>query len=99
MYLGKIVEMADCDEIYEHPQHPYTQALLKAIPEPDPVYAESPSCTAVGGGGPQSDQSSLGLLFQPKMSIGTVDLSGRGSGVRREGSASFLCLSHGLNTC
>jgi len=36
MYLGKICEVAQPDELYEHPVHPYTAALLAAIPEPDP---------------------------------------------------------------
>src|SRR5439155_5775813 len=36
MYLGRIVEMGDVDEVFERPAHPYTQALLSAIPIPDP---------------------------------------------------------------
>ena len=41
MYFGKMVEMADSDELFAHPLHPYTKSLLSAIPLPDPVYEKN----------------------------------------------------------
>ena len=41
MYLGKIVEMGPVDSVYQYPQHPYTKALLSAVPIPDPAYKKN----------------------------------------------------------
>ena len=41
MYYGKMVELADSDELFRNPMHPYTKSLLSAIPLPDPIYEKS----------------------------------------------------------
>ena len=41
MYLGKMVELADAEEIYDHPLHPYTKSLISAVPIPDPKIARA----------------------------------------------------------
>jgi peptide/nickel transport system ATP-binding protein len=42
MYVGKLVELADTDDLYYHPKHPYTEALMAAVPKPDPRMRDRP---------------------------------------------------------
>jgi oligopeptide/dipeptide ABC transporter ATP-binding protein len=49
MYLGKIVEMAEADQLFDHPRHPYTGALLSAVPIPDPRLAREKVRQVLGG--------------------------------------------------
>jgi oligopeptide/dipeptide ABC transporter ATP-binding protein len=49
MYLGKIVELADSDQLFDHPRHPYTGALLSAVPVPDPRLAREKHRQVLGG--------------------------------------------------
>lgn len=63
MYLGNIVEMGSSEEIYKHPAHPYTQALLSSILEPDPRLARNKSIKALEGDIPSPLNPPLGCKF------------------------------------
>jgi peptide/nickel transport system ATP-binding protein len=64
MYLGRIVEIGSAEAIYADPKHPYTQALLRAIPEPDPARAVPRDLPR--GEVPDAAQPPLGCPFHPR---------------------------------
>ena len=63
MYLGRIMEIAPCDELYEKPLHPYTQALLSAIPVADPLIEEKRQLVTVQGEVPSIVKRPTGCPF------------------------------------
>ena len=63
MYLGRIVELGDAASLYRNPTHPYTEALLSAVPVPDPKVAAARDRIVLDGEVPSPDQAYPGCAF------------------------------------
>jgi len=66
LYLGRIVELADGDDLYEDPKHPYTRALLTAVPIPDPKRARQRTIDGLVGEIPSPINPPSGCTFRTR---------------------------------
>lgn len=75
MYLGKMVELADADEIYNRPLHPYSKALISAVPMPDPKIARANERITLTGDIPSPLNAPSGCPFRTRCKYATEQCS------------------------
>ena len=90
MYLGKIVEIADADELNGHPVHPYTQSLLSAVPIPDPEITRARQRILLEGDVPSPLKMPSGCAFRSRCRFATEKCAQECPALRDVGGNHFV---------
>jgi oligopeptide transport system ATP-binding protein len=94
MYLGKIVELSPADELYERPVHPYTEALLSAVPIPDPDLSAGRQQIVLEGDVPSPISPPSGCRFHPRCRYATDICKTQEPPLVQHGSLGHLAACH-----
>jgi oligopeptide/dipeptide ABC transporter ATP-binding protein len=90
MYLGRIMEITDSGELYENPLHPYTKALLSAIPIPDPIAERTRQRIVLKGEVPSPVMPPPGCHFHPRCSMAIPECAAARPPLRDVGNGHFV---------
>jgi len=94
MYLGRMVELAPADELYNHPIHPYTISLLSAVPVPDPDYARNHKRILLEGDVPSPLNMPTGCAFRTRCPRATKECAEVRPELREISSGHFAACIH-----
>ena len=94
MYLGKIVEISPAEELYQRPVHPYTEALLSAVPIPDPDLAATRQQIVLEGDVPSPILPPAGCRFHPRCRYATEICAQQEPPLAEQGSPGHLAACH-----
>ncbi len=94
MYLGKIVEISPAEELYERPVHPYTEALLSAVPIPDPDLSAARQQIVLEGDVPSPISPPTGCRFHPRCRYATDICTTEEPPLVQHGSLGHLAACH-----
>ena len=99
MYLGRVMEIADRDELYANPPHPYTKALLDAVPIPDPELERARAPRALEGEIPSPLNPPPGCVFHTRCPIASEECRQVVPRTARPRAAAFRGLHQGMTMC